>query len=58
MGDRTALTKAVTFGEVGKISPKAPPKAGPIAGLDKIRTGSARNTAKDYTNPKKWKFGN
>ena len=51
--DKKALTKAVTFGEVHKISTKAPPKAGPLKGLDASRYGSARNTSKDYTNPRK-----
>lgn len=49
-GDRMAIAKGIPNGEVGKIG--SSPKAGP-SGLDKARFGSARNTAKDYTNPKK-----
>lgn len=45
-----AIAKGIPNGEVGKIG--SAPKAGP-SGLDKARFGSARNTAKDYTNPKK-----
>lgn len=47
-GDRMAVAKGIPNGQVpAKVS-----KAGPL-GLDKARFGSARNTAKDYTNPKK-----
>lgn len=53
-GDRMAVAKGIPNGQV----PAKVQKAGPLQSLDASRTQSARNTSKDYTNPKKWKFGN
>lgn len=54
-GDRMAFAKGISNGELQKVSTKQPPAAGRL-GLDKSRFGSARNTAKDYTNSKKIVF--
>ena len=56
-GDRMAFAKGVPNGDLHKVSTKQPPAAGAMSGLDKPRFGSARNTAKDYTNPKKIVLG-
>ena len=54
MPDPKALTKAVTFGEVDKISTKPIPKGGPLKDMNTIRRGSAENTSKNYRNPHKY----
>ena len=48
-GDPFAIAKLIPNGQV----PAPTPKAGNMNDLDTSRTGSANNTAKNYTNPKK-----
>ena len=51
-GDPKSLLKLTPNGQVDSLGSKPAPKAGPMKGLDASRYGSARNTSKDYTNPK------
>lgn len=59
-GDKMGFAKAGQEFN-GQIATKSGPKSvgykSELSGLDAARTQSARNTSKDYTNPKKWKFG-